>query len=1049
MLVSLPDGSGVGKLQSVENKQGLVSIFYSIVRSENVRLPLAKLGRAYLSPQTRVYVSLDDRFKVGRVVDYWGRNDAGLIEYEIRFPNGNIAKLCESEIFLRPWRTPDDPSEVLANGGAESQFLHDRRQAALRPLLRMRSAAQGLTSLLSAGIDLVPHQVAAVRRVLNDPVQRYLLADEVGLGKTIEAGLIIRQHLIDDPSKKVLVATPRHLEYQWRQELDTKLRLSQFSTAVGICSHENLVSVERAPDILVIDEAHHLVGVETGPLVSPSHCLKRLAEKSPVLLLLSATPPLGDTSRFLALLNLLEPDTYRMEDLAAFQARLEGRREIGRLLLALDPEANGFVLRQRASDILRLFPEDTFVTGIAPRLIAATREDRTALPKLCRALKVHIADTYRINQRLIRSRRVDAEGWEFNHRGPAIEGNGLSFSHVKVETELECWIRNLLPILEEWRFAGHEFAFANPDALNPIIARYFEMLNVIGIGPEALVSWIDSSICDIAFEEEERILLSLRSRAEEASGAETLSLMIESTRRLLRSLRRGVSHPKVVVFASVESNAILFCNALGERFEGAEVLTIAEGKPGERAKVVSAFSLPDTAAVLVCGREGEEGLNLSSADAIVHLDIPFSAERVEQRIGRLDRFGRTHGIVRHRIFSPREGDDSPWSNWLEFLSEGLSIFHRSISDVQFLLDSIEREAFHAIFYGQTSRLKELIVSTRDQLQQERHSQDEQYALDRLALSEEPVETYLQAIERAEEDEASLEDRVDQWLVETLRLEKLPSQNFERDAFKIGANRNTLIPRYPWLAAFEFQKDRLFTWKRRIATRHSEITLLRPGTPLIDLAERFTRWDDRGTAFVTWRTVPEWQGETWIGFRLCFVIEPNLQPTNLLVPDSSELAKARRAQGYFPLRNHILHVDTHGDMVKDPELLAIIRRTYKRKDQHGSDLNLSSRPQILANIIDPSAFAAVCANVRKSVSERLLADATLATAIERGAQLLKADIDRRRNRLIRGQPCGDPTAEQDLQVLESLVPAIQNPAVRLDAMGCFIVSNCAPTQVFDA
>ena len=70
----------------------------------------------------------------------------------------------------------------------------------------LTSAAQGLTALLSASIDLMPHQVAAVRRVLNDPIQRYLLADEVGLGKTIEAGLIIRQHLIDNPETQVLVA---------------------------------------------------------------------------------------------------------------------------------------------------------------------------------------------------------------------------------------------------------------------------------------------------------------------------------------------------------------------------------------------------------------------------------------------------------------------------------------------------------------------------------------------------------------------------------------------------------------------------------------------------------------------------------------------------------------------------------------------------------------------------------------------------------------------------------------------------------------------------
>ena len=102
------------------------------------------------------------------------------------------------------------------------------------PLLALRSAAQGLTSLISAGIDFVPHQIAAVRRVLTDPIQRYLLADEVGLGKTIEAGLIIRQHLIDNPKTRVLVCAPAHLCHQWRREMLDKLRLDQFGQRLRV-----------------------------------------------------------------------------------------------------------------------------------------------------------------------------------------------------------------------------------------------------------------------------------------------------------------------------------------------------------------------------------------------------------------------------------------------------------------------------------------------------------------------------------------------------------------------------------------------------------------------------------------------------------------------------------------------------------------------------------------------------------------------------------------------------------------------------------------------
>ncbi|MDZ4820656.1 MAG: protein DpdE [Planctomycetota bacterium] len=1052
MLVALPGGKGLCKLESIHGNQGEISIFHSIARSETVRLPLSLLTRAYLSPQTRVYVVQDDRFKVGRIVDYLGRDDKGLIEYAVRFPNGNRCDLFEPHLFLRLWSTPDDPAEVIAHGGAESQYLHDRRQAALNPLLKLRSAAQGLTGLLSAGIDLAPHQVAAVRRVLSDPVQRYLLADEVGLGKTIEAGVIIRQHLIDNPNSVVLITVPQHLCNQWRRELKTKLRLDQFGDSFEVCSHLELASFARTPDVLVVDEAHHLVGTENGPLAIAAARLRSLSRKAPVLLLLSATPALGDENRFLALLNLLDPSAHQSDDLEGFRAKLARRRELGRLLLALDPEAPGLVLRQRGIEVQRLFPNDPFVSELAPRLIAATRDAPSSLPELCAELKAHIADTYRINQRLIRSRRVDAEGWEFTPRGPACQGE-LSFAHVKVETELRSWIQPLLTVLDEWRFAALQASREESTALDRAGARYAGILAAAGIGPAALINWIDTVGILETFADERHILSSLRRLASDSDGKDGVATMVESARRLIRNLRTNVPHPKVVVFCSSIESATDFHAALGAGIEGALLSLFAGSLEESNGDCLAAFTAPNTTAVLICDLEGEEGLNLASADAIVHLDLPFSAARIEQRIGRLDRFGRTHGIIRHRILLPCDEDESPWAGWLRFLSEGLLIFHRSISDVQFLLEEVEREVFRALLTGlDPQELDVLASNVRARIHQERLSQDEQYALDRIALAEDPIDSFLRSLEEAEEDEASLESGVDRWLVEALKLQKRPLPHFEHDVFRLAASRETLIPRQPWLESFGIDRDRSLTWKRRIATRHPETTLLRPGTPLIDFAERFTRWDDRGTAFITWRTVPEWARDIWMGFRLCFVIEANVRIEDLLAPSRSDLAATRRALRYFPLRSHIAHVDINGDEVTDPMLQDILRRPYRKGEQggeSGSDVNLSSRPHLLADLIDGTAFANVCRSVRSTVCDRLLADEAIAKLIESGVALAKADLQRRTNRFLRRDVLGDTIARAEIETIEMLIPAIRQPAVRLDAMGCFIVASTRPRQTVDA
>src|SRR5207245_1171143 len=107
---------------------------------------------------------------------------------------------AEQSVFVRCEVPIGDPTETLIYKAQETPFFHDRRFAFVRSLIAQRAACRGMTGLLSSRIELYPHQVEVARRILQDPVQRYLLSDEVGLGKTVEAGIVLRQFLLDDPS---------------------------------------------------------------------------------------------------------------------------------------------------------------------------------------------------------------------------------------------------------------------------------------------------------------------------------------------------------------------------------------------------------------------------------------------------------------------------------------------------------------------------------------------------------------------------------------------------------------------------------------------------------------------------------------------------------------------------------------------------------------------------------------------------------------------------------------------------------------------------------
>ncbi len=108
MLVALPEGRGIGKLEGIEDGTCTVNIFQSIVRSSRIQFPVSDFKRAYLSPQTRVICSRRGSVPRRPVANYFV-NDNGLVDYDIRFPNSKKSDVSELALYLRPWTAPEDP----------------------------------------------------------------------------------------------------------------------------------------------------------------------------------------------------------------------------------------------------------------------------------------------------------------------------------------------------------------------------------------------------------------------------------------------------------------------------------------------------------------------------------------------------------------------------------------------------------------------------------------------------------------------------------------------------------------------------------------------------------------------------------------------------------------------------------------------------------------------------------------------------------------------------------------------------------------------------
>jgi ATP-dependent helicase HepA len=1021
-----------------------VEFFRSVADREAFELPKDAIHHAALPAQTRVFLETSPgHWRVGRVLERYSE-ESDAFGYSIKLPNDEAIDVHEDACFVRCLDRYADPSQILAAGCMETQYYADRRRSALRRLRDLRSAAQGLVGVVSAAVELVPHQIATVRRVTSDRIQRYLLADEVGLGKTIEAGLIIRQLLLDDPDITVAVLVPNPLVEQWAHELTQRCLVDD--AAVSVIAHDDITDIDsrNPPTLLVVDEAHRLIvpGGATANREAFTY-LRDLAMKVPKLLLLSATPALGDEERLLALLNLLDPASYPTNDREAFRRRVRERQQIGRLLLTLQPGASSFVLRQQANRALELFPDDPAVLEDATRLQAGI-DDLGERDATIASLKDHIADTYRIHQRLIRARRSDVERWTMRPRGPAWP----AMTHVRLCFGSSGSTDVVLSALENWRDNATRATACEVTLKSVLATRWVEMVAAAWQGGQQLAMVVSN--LEPLFGLEADDLGQLREAAESwGSSDDRYGVIVATIREWQRELGRDVlGRPrKIACFASGSDDARRLLEAVEREFGKSQVISLV-GLGSGAAAAVSRFSSTSVGIAVIDGA-AEEGVNLQFVQGILHADIPFQATRLEQRIGRLDRFGRRLDRIEHRVFLPSDDEVAPWTSWFLLLTNGFQVFNRSISDVQFRIQAVEEQIALKLFEEGAYAVESLTEQILSTLADERRQLDEQHALDGLAQLLDAGDELLRTVEASEEDEAELAAEVAPWIRQVLGLRLESVGEASAKTIEVSWSKDTLIPQIPWRIALEPSLHRRWTWHRRqtLQPKNHAPQLLRPGSTIVDVLERLALWDDRGLAYATWKVAPHWAG-IWRGFRLVWLVEPGLERSGPVYARSQGAALARRAEAFLPVITVEQYVDESGNIVMEEALLTILRQPYRPQANQGgpADVNLGSRPELLQQAVDRRDFVDIIDRVTKKGRESVLDIDTVAAVLSRARAACDRDVRKAQRSLEVRAALGEGRSgaverprPAELEDLRSLRRCIEQPTVRLDEIGFLVVA----------
>ncbi len=575
-----------------------------------------------------------------------------------------------------------------------------------------------LLAPLEAGVIPLPHQLYALNRAVTGDRVRYLLADEVGLGKTIEAGLIFRELKLRGLVKRVLVVAPKGLVTQWVQEMQThfgeEFRLltpSEFSlwrNFTGsenvwrhfdqvVCPVDSIKPVERRRgwskekleaynqerlgdlidagwDLIIADEAHRLGG--STEQVARYRLGKALAEAAPYLLLLSATPHQGKTDGFQRLMALLDRDEFipagsiRKEKVVPFVIRTEKRRAINE------------------------------------------KGDPLFMPRLTKLTPVRWEEKHKLQQHLYES---------------VTEYVRLGYNQAMRQNRQ--YLGFLMILMQR-------LVTSSTQAIASALERRLEVLQSTNLtatdeeppednieeqdSQEQLEELLATRLAGLQNEKEEvKLLLDLARRCQaqgpDARAETLLNILYENQRE------ENNSELKYLIFTEFVPTQNMLRDFLEQH--GFPVVCLNGSMDlEERRRVQRQFA--EKARVLVSTDAGGEGLNLQFAHIIINYDLPWNPMRIEQRIGRVDRIGQKHPVKAFNLIF----EDSVELRVQEVLEDKLATIldEFGVDKTQDVLDSAESGAIFEKLYAQAilnpgeieQNIDRLIQEVREQAQQE-------------------------------------------------------------------------------------------------------------------------------------------------------------------------------------------------------------------------------------------------------------------------------------------------------------------------------------------
>ncbi|HML53153.1 MAG TPA: SNF2-related protein [Solidesulfovibrio magneticus] len=534
---------------------------------------------------------------------------------------------------------------------------------------------ENATTLTSAKVDLLPHQVVLVHRVANARPKRFLVADEVGLGKTIETALILRELASRGELTRAIMIVPAGLVENWRRELNEVFNLDfeVFGSEGDVtdrktnafAKHNRLIaSVDTlkrparvkkllaAPswDLVVFDEAHHLSVYRYGNKVKKTENFKlaeAIRDHCRDLILLSATPHQGDHFRFWMLIRLLNPELFESDrDMIRNRHRLNAvvirrtkadacAQDGSPLFVRRMVHTEGFELSDREKEFYNALL-DYLRDGY--NLAAQQGNKGRALGFVMTVFQKISASSFAAIRSTLHRRFLMLTIQEGIERDELLDVDGRN----RVFEEARQIIHDIYSISHD--AIGNAYTDQIlADAKYQLLKKRHEALSFSSAAESYSDSEYEASAGEesasmlvvVALPEERKRILELLAQFPDGIESKTAMLV-----HALRQIWQQDPEEKVVIFATYLGTVEAIKKQLDEIFPHAGVDVLKGGDHGAKTAAQKRFRRKDGPKVLVCTAAGREGINLQFARILFNYDLPWNPMDLEQRIGRIHRYGQ-------------------------------------------------------------------------------------------------------------------------------------------------------------------------------------------------------------------------------------------------------------------------------------------------------------------------------------------------------------------------------------------------------------------------